>query len=136
MNTLTITIVLIAFILMKALGDGYNYIYNTTKDEVRRKKAGIVYHLFGLAVMGIPITLLLIYFGLYWEILGFAMMYFGMFDPIYNFIAERKKHYIGKTDIIDRLLGRIFDKNSFTRWMLVCLRWAMFWGGTAIIRYL
>jgi len=120
-----ILILLIVIVFIKAAADGYNYKYNTAENEKDKTFYGIVYHIFGLLL--IAHCLLFVFFGLnitnfFILVSGFALIYFGIFDAIYNRITGRPLLYIGKTDIIDMFLSRVFAK-PFLKWVLFCIRW-------------
>ena len=126
MQNYLLLILLITITFLKAAADGYNYKFNTTVNDHDKKFFGVVYHLFGVLLIGVP--LLFIYFEkIHFTDFGviiaaFALIYFGIFDAIYNRITNRPLLYIGKTDVIDMFLSRVFAK-PFLRWVLFCIRW-------------
>ena len=129
-------IIIILTVLFKALADGYNYLFDTAKNDDLKKKYGTVYHIFGVFAIGVPMMSVVLGFlpkDLWLIISGFAFIYFGIFDAIYNRVTKKPIYYIGKTDFIDRLLGRIFDQSPTMRGVLVTIRWAFFIFGMAII---
>lgn len=129
-------VMLIGLTAIKAAADGFNYRFNISENTRERKRYGIIYHLFGLLLIALP--LLFIYFtnvtfkdfGIITA--GFALMYFGLFDFIYNSIAGRNLLYIGNTDLFDRILSRMF-KTPTLKGVLMCLRWLCFCFGMYLI---
>lgn len=123
-------IIIILTVLFKALADGFNYKYNTEKNEVQRTKFGIIYHIFGVFTIGIPVGSVLITnitgFDFVFVLIGFSLIYFGLFDIIYNAVTGRNLQYIGKTDIFDIMLRKIFNKKPFSKTILLTIRWGCF----------
>lgn len=129
-------IIIVLTVLFKALADGFNYKYNVEKNEVLKTKFGIIYHIFGVFAIGIPVGSVLITnitgFDFVFVLIGFSLIYFGLFDIIYNAVTSRNLQYIGKTDIFDIILRKIFNK-PFSKTILLGIRWFCFVFGTAFI---
>ena len=126
MQNYYLLILLIIITLLKALADGHNYLYNTATDAKARKRHGIIYHLYGVALIGAGTLFLLFdnpgFSGMLTIIAAFALIYFAFFDVFYNLVTGREIMYIGKTDIIDMFLSRVFAR-PFFKWVLICIRW-------------
>ncbi|MCF6365274.1 MAG: hypothetical protein L3J35_03635 [Bacteroidales bacterium] len=129
-------IIIYLTVIFKALADGYNYKYNVSQNEHDKSFFGVAYHIFGILTIGIPITSILIKgfgtFDFLFIIIAFALIYFGIFDFLYNKITGRNSLYIGKTDIFDKIIGK-FIKTPNAKILLFVFRWACFIAGTSLI---
>jgi len=130
-------IIILLTIIFKALADGYNYKFNTEKNETLKIRYGIIYHIFGVFAIGIPILSILITdiskHDFIFVLTGFSLIYFGLFDLVYNIVAGKNWEYIGKTDIIDRLLRKIFNKTPFLKSVHLGIKWLFLGIGIAFI---
>lgn len=137
MTHMWIAIIIAITIIMKGCSDGFHYLFDISKIKKLRKKYGIIYHLFGVASIGIPFFLILVpgisQVSFKFVLLGYALMYFGFFDLIYNRVTKHNAQYIGETDLLDIILGTIFNKRPFLKTVFLTLRWGVGFFGLFII---
>lgn len=107
-----ILIIILATILFKAVANATNYWYN--KETVRFKKVyGVLYHIFQVFMIITPTLVLPVLKYISWwdyifTMLAAGLIYFGIFNNLYNRMIGKNPAYLGKVDIIDRFLRWAF----------------------------
>ena len=130
-------IIMLAATLFKALANGYEYRHIMEKDEDKQKVYGIVYHVFDLFSIGIPLMAFTLseytMADVPLVVLGFALIYLGIFDILYNKVTGRNEQYVGETDGIDILWNKFIQDKPFRKTLVLGARVLSFIVGTSII---
>jgi len=119
-------ICLILIVLIKAISDGYRYLFETEKEEVKSTSYGYMFHFMNFAVLLIPLLIIPAFFvggffepvDILWLGVSFICIYAGIFDFFYNLVVGKHPLYIGDTALTDKALRKIFRSATSKMWYM------------------